>query len=152
VVGAGSWGTTVAALIAQNTSTTLWARRQVLADEINDRHTNSAYLGDHLLPSSLHASHDMGKLIGEADIVAMAVPSQGFRAVATEVQRHVRAGVPIISLSKGLESTSFLRMSEVLRQAIPGSPIAALSGPNLAREILVGQPAASVVLRNWWRC
>ncbi|MSZ65824.1 MAG: NAD(P)H-dependent glycerol-3-phosphate dehydrogenase, partial [Actinobacteria bacterium] len=118
VVGAGSWGTTVAALIAQNTSTTLWARRQALADEINDRHTNSAYLGDHLLPSSLHASHDMGKLIGEADIVAMAVPSQGFRAVATEVQRHVRAGVPVISLSKGLESTSFLRMSEVLREAI----------------------------------
>ena len=145
MVGAGSWGTTVAALIAQNTSTTLWARRQALADEVNNRHTNSAYLGDHLLPSSLHASHDMGKLISEADIVAMAVPSQGFRAVATEVQRHVRAGVPVISLSKGLESTSFLRMSEVLREAIPGSPIAALSGPNLAREILVGQPAASVV-------
>ena len=138
MVGAGSWGTTVAALIAQNTSTTLWARRQVLADEINDRHTNSAYLGDHLLPSSLHASHDLGKLISEADIVAMAVPSQGFRAVATEVQRHVRAGVPVVSLSKGLESTSFLRMSEVLQQAIPGSPIAALSGPNLAREILGG--------------
>jgi glycerol-3-phosphate dehydrogenase (NAD(P)+) len=65
--------------------------------------------------------------------------------VATEVQRYIRTGVPIISLSKGLESASFLRMSEVLQQEIPGSPVAALSGPNLAREILVGQPAASVV-------
>lgn len=145
VVGAGSWGTTVAALIAQNTTTTLWARRQALADEIAHRHTNTAYLGDHLLPDSLHASHDLAKLIGEADVVAMAVPSQGLRAVATEVQRHIRAGVPVVSLSKGLESTTFLRMSEVLHDVISGSPVAVLSGPNLAREILEGQPAASVV-------
>ena len=145
VVGAGSWGTTVAALVAQNTTTTLWARRQSLVDEINDRHTNSAYLGDHVLPSSLRASHDLQQLISEADIVAMAVPSQGFRDVATDLHRYVRTGVPVVSLSKGLEGTTLLRMSQVLHDMLPQSPVAALSGPNLAREILEGQPAASVV-------
>lgn len=145
VVGAGSWGTTVAALIAQNTTTTLWARREALAVEINQRHTNTAYLGEHLLPSSLVASHDLSALVGEADVVAMAVPSQGFRAVADELCKVVRAGVPIISLSKGLETITLLRMTQVLAEVLPMNPVAALSGPNLAREILEGQPAASVV-------
>ncbi len=117
----------------------------MLADEINARHTNSAYLGNAVLPESLVASVDMGELVSGADVIAMAVPSHGFRQVAQQVAQYVGRDVPIMSLSKGLESETLLRMSEVLAEVMPNNPRAILSGPNLAHEILQGQPAASVV-------
>jgi len=123
----------------------LWSRRAELAEEINSLHTNSAYLGATVLPDALQASNDLHTALAQADVVAMAVPSQGFRDVANEVSKYVRAGVPVVSLSKGLEQGTFLRMSEVLQQIMPNNPVAVLSGPNLAKEILAGQPAASVI-------
>ena len=134
MVGAGSWGTTIAALASHNTDTMLWSRRGELAEEINSLHTNSAYLGTAVLPDALHASSDLQTALAQADVVAMAVPSQGFRDVVSEVSKHVRADVPIISLSKGLEQGTFLRMSEVIEQIMPNNPVAVLSGPNLARS------------------
>jgi glycerol-3-phosphate dehydrogenase (NAD(P)+) len=116
-----------------------------LAEEINSQHLNSAYLGDYVLPAELEASVDLERLVKHADVIAMAVPAQGFRHVAQQVAKHVAAGVPIMSLSKGLESETLLRMSEVLASEMPNNPRAVLSGPNLAHEILQGQPAASVV-------
>jgi glycerol-3-phosphate dehydrogenase (NAD(P)+) len=145
VVGAGSWGTTVASLVAHNAETTLWARRDDLVDEINSRHTNSAYLPSATLPDTLRASSDLDALIAAADVVAMAVPSQGFRDVAARVANSIGATTPVVSLSKGLERSTLMRMSQVLEESMPGRPVAVLSGPNLAREILAGQPAASVI-------
>jgi glycerol-3-phosphate dehydrogenase (NAD(P)+) len=145
VVGAGSWGTTVAALTSHNVDTTLWTRRAELADEINSQHTNSAYLGDSLLPESLRANCDIEQAVSGADVIAMAVPSQGFHSVMNELSKFVRSGVPILSLSKGLEQSTFKRMSEVITEVMPHNPVAVLSGPNLAKEILAGQPAASVI-------
>jgi len=145
VVGAGSWGTTIATLVAQNTATSLWTRRAELADEINAQHTNHAYLGDYELPHNLVASVDLEQLVKQADVIAMAVPSLGFRLVAQQVAQYIGNGVPVMILSKGLESETLLRMSEVLGAVMPNNPCAVLSGPNLAREILQGQPAASVV-------
>ena len=145
MVGAGSWGTTVASLVAHNAETTLWARRDDLADEINSRHTNSAYLPSATLPDTLRASSDLDALIAAADVVAMAVPSQGFRDVAARVANSIGATTPVVSLSKGLERSTLMRMSQVLEESMPGRPVAVLSGPNLAREILAGQPAASVI-------
>ncbi|NDD86138.1 MAG: NAD(P)-dependent glycerol-3-phosphate dehydrogenase [Actinobacteria bacterium] len=145
VVGAGSWGTTVASLVAHNAETTLWARRDDLVDEINSRHTNSAYLPSATLPDTLRASSDLDALIAAADVVAMAVPSQGFRDVAARVTTSIGATTPVVSLSKGLERSTLMRMSQVLEESMPGRPVAVLSGPNLAREILAGQPAASVI-------
>jgi glycerol-3-phosphate dehydrogenase (NAD(P)+) len=145
VVGAGSWGTTVASLVAHNAETTLWARRDDLVDEINSRHTNSAYLPSATLPDTLRASSDLDALIAVADVVAMAVPSQGFRDVAARVANSIGATTPVVSLSKGLERSTLMRMSQVLEESMPGRPVAVLSGPNLAREILAGQPAASVI-------
>ena len=145
VVGAGSWGTTVASLVAHNVETTLWARRDDLVDEINSRHTNSAYLPSATLPDTLRASSDLDALIAVADVVAMAVPSQGFRDVAARVANSIGATTPVVSLSKGLERSTLMRMSQVLEESMPGRPVAVLSGPNLAREILAGQPAASVI-------
>lgn len=145
VIGAGSWGTTVASLAAANTPTTLWARRTEIVDAINTRHVNPDYIGGAALSPSLRASASLEDTVGNADIVVMAVPSQGFRQVLTEAAPHIRPWVPIVSLSKGLEAGSMLRMSQVANDVMPGHPVAVLTGPNLASEIAVGQPAASVV-------
>ena len=145
VIGAGSWGTTVAALAAVNTPTVLWARRSELAQEINDAGVNAEYLPDFPLPEALRATDSLADAVSHADVVVMAVPSHGYRDVAVEAAESIRPWVPVVSLSKGLERTTLKRMSEVTADAMPGHPVAVLTGPNLAKEILGGQPAASVV-------
>ncbi|MBU6315601.1 MAG: NAD(P)H-dependent glycerol-3-phosphate dehydrogenase [Acidobacteria bacterium] len=145
VVGAGSWGTTVAALAAANAPTLLWARRPELAEQITSRHENGDYLPGFTLPDQLTASSSLQEVVSTADVLVMAVPSHGYREVAAEAARHLRPWVPVVSLTKGLERASRKRMSEVTRDEMPGHPVAVLTGPNLAKEILSGQPAASVV-------
>jgi glycerol-3-phosphate dehydrogenase (NAD(P)+) len=145
VVGAGSWGTTVASLAAENTPTVLWARRPDVAATINAEHRNPAYLGDRELSIALRASASLEETVEGADVVVMAVPSQGFREVLVSAAPHIRPWVPVVSLSKGLEQGTLLRMSEVANEVLPGHPVAVLTGPNLAGEIVAGQPAASVV-------
>ena len=145
VIGAGSWGTTVAAIAARNRPTVLWSRRAELADRINATHENADYLAGFTLPGELRATADIGEAIGSADVIVMGVPSHGFRQVIAECAAHVRPWVPVVSLTKGLERDSLKRMSEVVRDELPGHPVAVLTGPNLAREILSGQPAATVV-------
>lgn len=145
VIGAGSWGTTVATLAAANASTVLWARRASLADEMRTTRRNPDYLSSFELPGSLDVTSDLEFAVTGADVVVMGVPSHGFREVAAEVAAHIRPWVPIVSLSKGLERSSLKRMSEVVSDEIPGHPVAVLTGPNLAKEIMEGQPAAAVV-------
>ena len=145
VIGAGSWGTTVAALAAQNTATTLWARRPELAKQINDENVNPSYLPGFTLPPQLLATSSMEEAVGAADVVVMATPSHGFREVLRAAVPCIRPWVPIVSLVKGLEGDTLKRMSEVVHDELPGHPVAVLTGPNLAKEILAGQPAASVV-------
>jgi glycerol-3-phosphate dehydrogenase (NAD(P)+) len=145
VIGAGSWGTTVAALTSVNTPTVLWARRSELASQINEGRINPEYLPSFVLPDELRATDSLSDAVSGADVVVMAVPSHGYRDVAVEAARWIRPWVPVVTLSKGLERTSLKRMSEVTEDAMPGHPVAVLTGPNLAKEILAGQPAASVV-------
>jgi glycerol-3-phosphate dehydrogenase (NAD(P)+) len=145
VIGAGSWGTTVAALAAANTPTVLWARRSQLAQQIDETKVNPEYLPSFTLPEELRATDSLADAVASADVVVMAVPSHGFRDVAEEAAASIRPWVPVVSLSKGLERTTLKRMSEVASDAMPGHPVAVLTGPNLAKEILSGQPAASVV-------
>jgi glycerol-3-phosphate dehydrogenase (NAD(P)+) len=145
VIGAGSWGTTVAALSSRNNPTVLWARRPEVADEVVTGHTNRAYLPDVALPESLEATSSIEEAVCGADVVVMAVPSHGFREVLAEAAPHVRAWVPVVSLSKGLEQGTRLRMSEIVNELLPGHPAGVLTGPNLAREIAAGQPAAAVM-------
>ncbi len=145
VIGAGSWGTTVAALAATNAPTVLWARRAELAEQITVGHVNPDYLPTFTLPDALRATADLAEACADADVVVMAVPSHGFRAVLRDAAPFVRAWVPVVSLAKGLEQGSLQRMSEVVQDELPGHPVAVLTGPNLAKEILAGQPAASVV-------
>lgn len=145
VVGAGSWGTTVAALAAVNTPTILWARRENLARQINDAHVNGEYLAQYVLPDELRSTSSLEEAVSEADVLVMAVPSHGYRDVAAQAAPFLRPWVPVVSLAKGIERDSLKRMSEVTAEEMPGHPVAVLTGPNLAKEIMAGQPAASVV-------
>lgn len=145
VIGAGSWGTTVAALAAVNTPTILWSRRKELAAQINVEHVNGDYLADFVLPEELRATSSLDEAVTHADVLVMAVPSHGYRDVAAAAAPYLRPWVPVVTLAKGLEPTSRKRMSEVTADEMPGHPVAVLTGPNLAKEILSGQPAASVV-------
>lgn len=145
VIGAGSWGTTVAAMAAENVPTVLWSRRSELADQINAEHVNGDYLPGFTLPLRLRATASLEEAVRHADVLVMAVPSHGYRDVVAEAARYLRPWVPVVSLAKGIERSSRKRMSEVTRDEMPGHPVAVLTGPNLAKEILSGQPAASVV-------
>jgi glycerol-3-phosphate dehydrogenase (NAD(P)+) len=145
VVGAGSWGTTVACIAARNCPTVLWARRPDVADEVNAAHTNTSYLPGFDLHPDLRATSSLEEAVGSADVVVMAVPSHGFRGVLAEAAPHVRAWVPLLSLSKGIEQGTHLRMTQVINELLPDHPAGALTGPNLAKEIMSGQPAAGVI-------
>jgi len=145
VIGAGSWGTTVAGIAACSAPTVLWARRPALAESIARRHENVDYLPGMALPGSLRATASLEEAVSGSALVVMGVPSHGFRAVLTELAVFLPAGTPVLSLAKGLEQGTQLRMTEIIDQVVPGHPAGVLTGPNLAREIVVGQPAASVV-------
>ncbi len=145
VVGAGSWGTTVASLASQNVPTVLWARRPEIAKEVDEQHTNERYLPGLPLPSALRATDDLEEAVRRADVLVLAVPSHGFREIVRELVPYVRPWIPVVSLTKGLEQGSLLRMTQIVDELLPGHPAGVLTGPNLAREIMAGQAAASVI-------
>jgi glycerol-3-phosphate dehydrogenase (NAD(P)+) len=145
LLGGGSWGTTVAALVSRNAPVTLWARNPDTVEEINTLHTNSTYLPGAKLPDKVKASNDIAETVSGADVVIMGIPSQNFRSVLEEVKQHIRPWVPVISLTKGLELDTRKRMTEIITEVLPGHPVGVLTGPNLAREIMAGQAAASVI-------
>ncbi|MBS1838209.1 MAG: NAD(P)H-dependent glycerol-3-phosphate dehydrogenase, partial [Actinobacteria bacterium] len=145
VIGGGSWGTTVAHLAAHEAPTLLWARRGELAEEVNTRHTNERYLPGYELHPELRATADLAEAVESADVLVMGVPSQGFRSALEQCAEHVRAWVPVMSLTKGLEQGTRLRMTQIVNEVLPGHPAAVLTGPNLAKEILAGDAAAAVI-------
>ncbi|RMH73539.1 MAG: NAD(P)H-dependent glycerol-3-phosphate dehydrogenase [Actinomyces sp.] len=145
VIGAGSWGTTVAHLCAHNAPTTLWARDPEVAAAVRTRHQNPRYLAGYELHPGLDASADLAGVVSGADLLVMGVPSHGFRQVLVELRPHLRPWVPVVSLAKGLEQGTRKRMTEVVDEELPGHPAGVLTGPNLAKEILAGGAAASVI-------
>jgi glycerol-3-phosphate dehydrogenase (NAD(P)+) len=145
VVGAGSWGTTIASLLAAKVETVIWSRSSDVALDIETCHANSAYLGERRLAPSLSATTDMATALVDATLIVVAIPSHGLRATLTQEAIVPATGVPVVSLSKGLEVQTNQRMSEVLAEVWPSHPMAVLSGPNLAEEVFDGQPTASVV-------
>lgn len=148
VIGAGSWGTAVAAIAAHHAHTVLWARRRELVDAINDSHQNPDYLPTITLPVMLRATASLEQACSGADVVVMGVPSHGFRAVLEDAKPHLAPDVPVVSLSKGIEQQTMYRMTEVIASVLGRSDdarVGVLTGPNLAREVAAGQPAASVV-------
>jgi glycerol-3-phosphate dehydrogenase (NAD(P)+) len=132
-------------LASRNAPTVLWARRPELAEEVDRAHTNTSYLPNHLLPPELAATASLEEAVTGADVVVMGVPSHGMRATLRALAPFVTPGVPVVSLAKGLEQGTDLRMTEVVAAELPGHPAGVLTGPNLAREVLSGHAAATVV-------
>jgi len=148
VMGAGAWGTALAKVLADaGNDVTLWARRQELADEINDTHRNREYLGDVELPKTIRATSDAAAALAGACTVLLAVPSQNLRANLSEWSGLIGDDVTLVSLAKGIELETLLRMSQVVVQVTGADPsrVAVVTGPNLASEIAAEQPAATVV-------
>ena len=143
VLGAGSWGTALAALAADEV--VLWCRRDELADEINASRRNARYTGDMRLPDNVAATASLEQACRGAEIVLVAVPSVGFRTVVQTAAQFVEGDAVLLSLTKGLERGTHATMTEVLLASSPYSPVGVLTGPNLAKEIALGMPAASVV-------
>lgn len=145
VLGGGSWGTTVAHLAAHNTPTTLWARDVETVNSINVHHRNTRYLADYELHPSLRATTGLEEAVAQTDLLVMGVPTGAFRATCERVAPHLRPWVPVLSLAKGFEPETLLRMTEIAEQVLPSRPVGVLTGPNLAKEILSGYPAGAVV-------
>lgn len=148
VMGAGSWGTAFALVLADaGNQVTMWGRRTELCDAINATSRNDDYLPGIDLPSSIRATHDPAEALAAAEIVVLAVPSQQLRTNLTEWAVHARPDAIFVSLMKGIELGTLQRMSEVIAEVTGAGPerVAVVSGPNLAREIASREPAASVV-------
>jgi glycerol-3-phosphate dehydrogenase (NAD(P)+) len=146
VIGAGSWGTTFAKVLADGgAEVALWARRSEIADEINSSHRNGDYLPGVNLPTGITASSDIATVLAGASQVYLSVPSQTLRENLSQWGKLIPADALVVSLMKGVEKNTGLRMSQVIAEAgIEASRIVVVSGPNLAAEIAAEQPAASV--------
>ncbi|EHR49567.1 glycerol-3-phosphate dehydrogenase [Saccharomonospora marina XMU15] len=148
VLGSGSWGTTFAKVLADaGRDVTMWARRPEVAEEIQRRHSNEAYLPGVTLPKQLGATSDPARALQGADAVVLAVPSQSLRANLLRWRDLLPKDAILVSLAKGVELDTLLRMSEVISEIaeVPSDEVVVVSGPNLAREIAQGQPAAAVL-------
>ncbi len=148
VLGTGAWGTTFAAVLADGgTDVSLWGRDAEVAAQINTAHRNEGFLPGIDLPASVKATTDIREALANADIVAVALPAQHMRGIVANYAGLVPDQAIVVSLMKGIELNTHLRMSEVLAQAwdLPPERIAVVSGPNLAREIALKQPTATVV-------
>lgn len=148
VFSAGSWGTAVAKIMADaGTDVTVHARRSEIADAINTRHRNPGYFPDIDLPPSLAATTDPATALEGADFLVLSIPAQSLRASLAAWAPHIGPGTVIVSLMKGIELGSGERASQVITEVTGVSPdrVAVLSGPNLAREIMKGLPAAATI-------
>lgn len=148
VLGAGSWGTTFAKILADGgSSVALWARRPELAREISQSNRNSDYLPGINLPRNVWASSRLPEVLEGAEQVYLSVPSQSLRENLRIVRELIPENALVVSLMKGVEKGTGSRMSEVIRQelALGGDRVAVASGPNLALEIAKEQPTAAVV-------
>lgn len=148
VLGAGSWGTAFAMVLADaGNDVMIWARREEVAASINDRRENVDYLPGIELPRTISGTADPEQALSGADVVILAVPSQSLRANLPAFVPYLEPGSVLVSLMKGIELGTLERMSEVIQEVadVDAGRIAVVSGPNLAKEIARREPAASVV-------
>lgn len=145
VLGGGSFGTAMANTAVRNgCDTMIWIRDAAVADDINRTHINKRYLPDFQLEQNLVAVSDLEKAVRDRDIILVAIPSHSFRDVLKQIKPFISAQA-VVSLTKGIEANTFSFMSDIIREELPEVPYGVLSGPNLAKEIVAGQPAGTVI-------
>lgn len=149
VIGSGSWGTTIASLLAaEGRDCLLWCRTEAVAEQIEERRENPVYLPGVRLPDALRVTTDLEEAIGRCRVLLLAIPSSYMREVIRPLSRAVRADYIVLSLAKGLEPETHKRMTTVISEEferLHPRRIGALSGPNLAAEMALGMPAAAVI-------
>lgn len=147
VLGGGSWGTTLAHLAAQtgDEEVLLWLRDAEVVREVNERRTNRRYLGDVALARRVRATTSLEEAVKGTRLVIVAVPSGAFRGVCAQAGEFVTGDQVLLSATKGLEPATFVRMSQVISEETCARKVGAISGPNLAKELIAGQPSATVV-------
>jgi glycerol-3-phosphate dehydrogenase (NAD(P)+) len=149
VIGAGSWGTALAKLLAdKGYATRLWGRDHTLVDDINARHENARYLPDIALPANLSAESDLARTLEGAQVVTLVVPSHALRPIASALAPLLPRGVPIVNAMKGIENDSLELPSQILEHVLPPElhrQLTYLSGPSFAREVARGIPTAVLV-------
>lgn len=145
VLGAGAWGTTMAQVLADcGNDVLLWGRDTGLVSELNTMHTNKKYLGEHVLPSQLTATNQISQAFEHSSIIVLAIPAQSLRQALLEWKSLFAPDALIISTIKGIELSTDLRMTEVIVDVLGSKNFAILTGPNLADELILRQPAGAV--------
>ena len=145
VLGGGSFGTAMANTAVRNgCDTMIWIRDEAIAKEINATHVNKRYLPDFKLEDGLRAVSNLEQAVCDRDIILVAIPSHSFRDVLRQIKPFISAQA-VVSLTKGVEAKTFSFMSDIIREELPEVPYGVLSGPNLAKEIVAGQPAGTVI-------
>jgi len=145
VIGAGSWGTTLAVLLGEKGfDVKLWARREELANEIESKKENAQYLPGIKIPENVIATHLLKDAFANSEMIICAVPSEFFRKTIKEIKPYFNSQI-IVSVTKGIEHDTCKRMSQVIEDEMPKARIAVLSGPNHAEEVSTKMPTASVI-------
>ena len=145
VLGGGSFGTAMANTAVRNgCDTMIWIRDEIIATEINATHINQRYLPGFQLEEGLRAESNLEKAVSNRDIILVAIPSHSFRDVLRQIKPFITSQA-VVSLTKGVEAKTFSFMSDIIQQELPEVPFGVLSGPNLAKEIVAGQPAGTVI-------
>lgn len=146
VIGSGSWGTALAIILTKYGHTVkMWARKQDVVDEINEKHTLQKYLPDITLPETLTATTDRAAVLDGAEIVISAVPSRAVRQTMMDFAPLLRSGVIIVNVAKGLEDGSLLRLSQVIHECVPQCKVCVLSGPSHAEEVAKEIPTTCLI-------
>jgi glycerol-3-phosphate dehydrogenase (NAD(P)+) len=146
VLGAGSWGTALAISLAPRfDSVRLWAREPDRAEELQQTRENKRYLPGFLFPDNLAAGHNFDLVLSQTDVILSAIPSKHLRSVFQQAAPFVPTDAALVSATKGIEEQTFFRMSQVISDVTGHGPVVALSGPNFAKEVAAGEPAAVVI-------
>lgn len=149
VLGAGQWGTTMAQVLCDaGNHVLIWGRSQELVDEINEKHTNSKYLDENVLPIGLRATSDLAEAFAYSNIYVLAIPAQTLRENLTAWKSLVQPNALFVSTLKGIEVSTMSRMTEIIAEVMETDNIAIITGPNLANELVRREPAGAVAAAN----
>lgn len=145
VLGAGQWGSTLAQVLCDaGNHVLIWGRNQQVVDEINNAHTNAHYLGRNILPLGLKATSDLKEAFDYSNIYILAIPAQTLRENLKIWKSLAQPGAIFVSTLKGIEVSTLSRMTEIIQEVIETENVAIITGPNLANELILRQPAGAV--------
>jgi len=145
VLGTGAWGSTMAQVLSDaGNHVLMWGRNENVVNEINSQHTNSKYLDSNILPLGIQATTDLSQAFGYSNIYILAVPAQTLRENLKSWKNLVESHATYVSTLKGIEVSTLSRMTEVIQEEMQTENFSLITGPNLANELILRQPAGAV--------